>query len=301
MYMKYLNILIILGLVAGLCSCNRDEIFEREQYKNVFALVSDDGYNIFTTVHDLDEPESIGYIAASCGGTNPTLEDIDITVELSQESFDHYNTANFDRDSSKYAQLLSPDKYSIDNRHFTIPAGKINGKLPLRIRPEGLSPDSVYFIPLKVSAISAYEVNPDKSDVLYCVQIKNQYATQQTATNYAMLGVLNGVNIMGQKRMHPISANKVRIMAGTEAFEAKIATLNKSGIILEIDENDNVHISSYKDMVVTQVNDDPAYPNTFKIVDDGYRTYKTFLLRYDYKVGSTTYEMKEELRLEFKE
>ncbi|KAA6299826.1 MAG: hypothetical protein EZS26_004036 [Candidatus Ordinivivax streblomastigis] len=292
---------MVFTLLVGMNACNRDEIFEREQYKNVFALVSDDGYNIFTVVHDLDEPESIGYVAASCGGTNPTLENIDITMELSKESFDRYNIANFDRDSTKYAHLLSPEQYGIDSWNFTIPAGKTSGKLPLSIKPEGLSPDSVYFIPLKVSAVSAYEVNPDKSDVLYCVQIKNQYATQQTATNYSMLGVRNGVNIMGQKRMHPISANKVRIMAGTEAFESKIATINKSAVILEIDEDNNVNISTYQDMVVTQVNGDPTYPNIFKIVDDGYRTYKTFLLRYDYQVGSTTYEMKEELRLEFKE
>jgi hypothetical protein len=222
-------------------------------------------------------------------------------MELSQESFDHYNIANFDVDSSKYVQLLSPDKYSIDNWNFTIPAGEVIGKLPIKIRPDGLSPDSVYFLPLKVSAISAYELNPDKSDILYCVQIKNRYATQQTATNYSMVGVLDGVIIMGSKRMQPISANKVRIMAGTEAFSSSIATFNKSAIILEVDEDNNVHISSYKDMVVTQVDDDPNYPNIFKIEDDGYRTYKTFLLCYSYKVGTATRLIKEELRLEFKE
>ena len=44
-----------------------------------------------------------------------------------------------------------------------------------------------------------------------------------------------------------------------------------------------------------------SFPNIFKIEDDGFKTYKTFLLRYNYVSGSTVVEMKEELRLEFKE
>jgi hypothetical protein len=48
------------------------------------------------------------------------------------------------------------------------------------------------------------------------------------------------------------------------------------------------------------VEDDPDFPNIFKIEDDGYRKYNTFLLRYNYKVGGTTYQMKEELRIEIK-
>jgi hypothetical protein len=299
--MKYLNIFITAVLLSGLSSCNRDEIFEREQYKNVFALVSEDGYNVFTVVHDLDEVESTGYVAASCGGTNPTEKDIDITMVSSPEIFDYYNKSNFDVDIEKYARLLPSEKYSIDSWNFTIPAGQVSGNLPIRVRPDGLSPDSTYFIPLKVSEFTTGEVNPEKSDVLYCVQIKNKYATQETATNYSMLGVRNGISVMGQKRMHPLSAGKVRIMAGTEAFEEKIATIDRYGIILEIDGNNNVHISSYKDMTVTQVNGDPSFPNIFTVVDDGFRTYKTFLLRYDYQLDGVTYTMQEELRLEFNE
>jgi hypothetical protein len=288
-------------LVAGLSSCNEDKIFEREQYKNVFALVSDDGYNVFTVVHDLDKTESTGYVAASCGGSNPTGKDIEITLEPSPETFDFYNKSNFDVDIEKYARLLPPEKYSIDKWNFIIPTGEVIGRLPIRIRPDGLSPDSTYFIPLKVSDFSTYEVNSDKSDVLYRVLIKNKYATQEFATNYAMRGLRDGVNIIMQKQMHPISSNKVRIMAGTEVFDSNIATLNKSGIILEIAADNKVSISPVKDMVITQVDGNADYPNIFKIEDDGYRTYKTFLLQYDYKSGSNTYRMQEELRLEFKE
>jgi hypothetical protein len=57
-------------------------------------------------------------------------------------------------DSDKFANLLSPDKYDIDNYNFTIPEGEKSGRLKIRIRPDGLSPDSVYFISLKSDRIS---------------------------------------------------------------------------------------------------------------------------------------------------
>ncbi|MDR0845704.1 MAG: DUF4361 domain-containing protein [Tannerella sp.] len=300
--MKYISIVLAVILVAGFSSCNEDKIFEKEQYKTVFALVSDDGYNIFPRVHALEEDESIGYVAASCGGTVATEQDITVTMVEDRELFDHYNLMNFDMDEDRYARLLSPDKYDIDNFTLQIPAGERSGKMKIRIRPEGLSPDSVYFISLKAKSFSGYEINPAKSDLLYRVLIKNRFATQESATNYALRGIRDGVNTMGVKPMQPLGKNTVRIMAGTEAYKADIATLNQSAIILEIDEDNHVHISSYKNMVVTQVDGDPNFPNIFKIEKDDYgRFFKNFLLRYDYKIGTVTYQMSEELRLEVKE
>jgi hypothetical protein len=293
---------VMLILLAGMGSCNEDKLFEGELYKKVFALVSTDDYNIFTVVHDLDFPESVGYVAASVGGTNPTETDINVTLVQDVELFNNYNKDNFDMDAAKFAHLLSPGKYDIDNYNFTIPAGEKSGRMKIRIRPDGLSPDSVYFISLKVDAFSAYEVNPEKSDILYRVMIRNQYATQETTTNYSLRGFLNNVQIPGIKPMHPISRNKVRIMAGTIPFQSEIAIINESAILLEIDDDDSVHISSYKDMKVEQVDGDPDFPNIFKIERDDYgKQFKTFLLNYKYTVGSTVNQMKEELRLEYKE
>jgi hypothetical protein len=301
---RYLNIMIMLVLLAGIVSCNEDEIFEREQYKVVFALVSDEDHNVFNVVHDLDEPESVGYVAASCGGTNVTDKDIKVTLVQAVEPFDTYNKDNFDVETDKFARRLPADKFDIDSYSLTIPAGERSGRLTVRVRPDGLSPDSIYFIPLKVDDYSAYEVNPTKSDVLYRVRIKNKYAVQPTKsdyTNYTLRGIYDGVNRMGIKPMHPLSSNKVRIMAGPDAFQEDVSVINTSCIILTIDANNKVSISPYKDIEVEQVDGDPDFPNIFKIDDDGYNIYKTFLLSYKYKVGSTTYTMKEELRIKLEE
>jgi hypothetical protein len=283
-----------------LSACNEDAIFEQELYKKVLALISTDGYNIFEETHELTGEETAGYVAVSCGGTNPTETDIQITLREDLEPFDTYNRSNFDADENLYAQLLPKEKYDIDDYTIHIPAGERSGRMKIRLRADGLSPDSTYFIPLKVDELSAYEFNPKKDNILYRVLIKNRYAAQlpNGYTNYTMRGNKNGVEVPGIKPMHPLGKNKVRIMAGTETFQSNMAAINKNAIVLEVTGEQKVLISSWKDMVVEQVDGDAAFPNVFKIEDDGYRKYNTFLLCYNYKVGSTTYLMKEELRLE---
>jgi hypothetical protein len=298
---------MILVVSAGMISCDEGKIFEEELYKKNFALISGDD-NIFTVVHDLDSVEFTGYVAASVGGTNPTETDINVLLKQDRDLFDNYNTVRYDVDYAKYANLLSPDKYDIANYNFTIPAGGRSGRTKIVVRPEGLSPDSLYFISLKVDNFSAYEVNPNKNDVLYSVAIENKYSLYPYSTLYAQRAVRTGVNILGTKAIHPISKNKVRIMAGIEQFEKDTAIINRYGIVLEIDNDNKVHISAFRNpgnspakVIVTQVDDDPDFPNIFKIENDGFKNWKTFLLRYDYKVGSTSYQMQEELRLELKD
>lgn len=56
-------------LLLTFTACDRDEVFEREQYKNVFALISESD-NVSRKYHKLGE-ESIGYVSASLGAPTP--------------------------------------------------------------------------------------------------------------------------------------------------------------------------------------------------------------------------------------
>lgn len=294
-----------LSLLFITLSCNRDEVFEREQYKNVFALISESN-NVASKFHPLGE-ESIGFVAASLGGTNPTTKDIEVKLVEDQSLLDDFNRTNYDTDVAKYGKPLPPSKFDIESYQFTINAGEISGRLPIRIRPDGLSPDTSYYISLRVESHSSYEINPEKSFILYQVRTKNYYAQAGGNTSYSMRAKLrvqgssSELEMPGSKVMQPISFNKVRVMAGNETYESNINTFNRYAIILEVDENNNVEILPYGNIEVVQVNGDPEFPNIFKIEDDGFKTYKTFLLRYNYKSGDTFYEFKEELRLEFDE
>lgn len=288
---------ILIIFLLGLLSCDNDEIFKTEQYKNVFALVSGTD-NIYSKYYDLREEESIGYLSASCGGTNPTTKDINISLVEDPLLIEAYNKTNYDVEYNKYAHQLSKSKYDIDSYKLRIPAGEIKASLPIRIRPEGLSPDSTYFIPLRIDSHDSYEANPEKSYVLFEIRIKNFYAKAE-GTTYNLTGKEQARSIFGTKIMHPLGANKVRIMAGTEAYLADIEVHKKYALVLEIDEEGKVYITPYGDIQVNQIDDDPEYTNIFKVDYDGYRYYKTFLLRYDFSSDGNTYEMREELRLQF--
>lgn len=303
--MKRLGTALSMLLLFIFITCDRDEVFEREQYKNVFALISESD-NVARKFHKLGE-ESIGYVAASMGGTNPTTKDITVNLVEDQSLLDNFNRINYDTDVSKYGKPMPESKYDIDSYQFTIPAGGISGRLPIRIRPDGLSPDTAYFISLRVESHSSYEVNPDKSYVLYQIRTKNYWAQADGNTNYSMRaklriqGSASELEMPGTKVMHPLTENSVRIMAGKETYESNINVFNRFAIVLEIGEDNKVSILPYANIEVTQVDGDSEFPNTFLIENDGFKTYKTFLLRYNYKSGNTIYEMKEELRMEFDE
>lgn len=309
-YIKFINLLLFAVLIFITSSCNRDEIFEREQYKVVVALLSDDGFNIFAEELDYSEDKVDGYVAASCGGVLPTSEPIDITIVEDESLLSSYNISNFDTDANRYALYLDADRYVVDKHNITIPAGERVGKMHISIRTAGLSPDSTYFIPFKVNTFSAYEFNPKKNTVLYRLYLKNYYASTKDgdgATVYGHRGKKGPTNTMVQKKVFPTAKNEVRIMAGIKEFQKDEALINKWSIRLVVGEDNKVTIlpwnTSEFGMKVTQIDEDADFPNTFSIVDDGYKTYKTFLLRYDYidPDDGNTYSMKEELRLEFNE
>jgi hypothetical protein len=289
-------------VILCLSACDRDGVFEKEQYKNVFALVSESD-NVSRKLHDLEESESIGYISASMGGTNPTTRDVRIQLVEDPSLIEEYNVTLFDVDIANYHPRMPSDKYDIETLSLVIPAGEITGTIPIRIRPRGLSPDSSYFMAFKVVSFDTYEMNSEKNYVLYRVRTKNRWAVGDGSTNYTMRGHLqfgsSEIEVPGTKIMAPIGANEVRIMAGNELYESKIATLRKAAIVLEINPDYTVNIKPYANLDVNRIDGDPDFPNIFFVEDDGFKTYKTFLLHYRYNFDGTEKVVKEELRLEF--
>ena len=305
---RYLRLFPVFMVVCGLYSCNENEVFEKEQYKNVFALVSGTD-NVSDWVHDLRKTESEGYVSASLGGTNPSTTAIRITLVEDPKLIDAYNVVAFDVNTSKYIRPLASNKYTIDSYVFTIPAGEAKAFISVKIRPTGLSPDSSYFIALKVDSYSAYEVNPEKDYVLYRVQIKNWWSVTG-GTIYNQRGSIvtagstgNPVQVFGTKRLFPLTPTKVRLLAGTEINDNSDENVyNWYSMALNIGDDNKITIEPYKRLDITQIDGDPDFPNRVMLEDDGFKTYKTFLLSYSYKASDgDTYIMKEELRLEYKE
>ncbi|MDR1154760.1 MAG: DUF4361 domain-containing protein [Bacteroidales bacterium] len=298
--MKCLRIFITVSLLAvGLNACDNDKIYEKELYKQVIALVCSDDYNKFEDSQSLGE-EAIRYVAVSCGGTAPVAADVRITLVEDEAKLLDYNWSMYDADQSMYAKRLSASHYSIKDYHILIPKGERAGKMEITFHPDGLSPDTAYFLPLSIGAASAYEVNPKKQNVLYRVLIKNQYAEQLPSgyTEYRMNGYKNTSSIVFTKVVQPLTSDRVRILVGDVPFEPSESLFAGSAIVMEIQDNRSVRILPYKDITVTQI-DDPLYPNKFSIETDWDKTFKIFRIHYKYQINDgAEVEMREELKFE---
>ncbi len=210
-------------LLTSLWACSQDDLFTKEQYKKVVFLLSQDNKS-FPVVHNLNEKTSTGYVTIYVGGTVAIEQDVTVTLGADDTLLDEYNKSNFDIDSTKFARILSPDRYKIENYTVTLKVGSENPYvlMPIQVTPEGLSPDSTYFIPLRIISVSNYEINEEKDNVLYQVVLENDYAEQANQTLVFMKGTKHEetaeipVKVATNKRLYPLTKSSVRLNAGME-------------------------------------------------------------------------------------
>ena len=291
--MKYKNIIIVFALLAvGFSACNRDEIFEREQYKQVIAVKSDGIFKIFGQDIDLDQLKEgyfDGFISATVGGSLPTEKPIKINIEGDGDLLNQYNEFSFAQQTYLYAQLIP--NYTISDYSINIPAGERTGTMKIRVNPTGLSPDSVYMLPFRVTGVSEYEMNQDKSTVLYRIYLKNFYSTTRNIPSYSHKGVQTPidvsesqqlpVNTMASKVVHPVEGNSVRLFAGngSKIFETNARDLDQLivnwAIKLTMDKDGKVTITPWNTtsphaMKVEQVDHPCGLPNCKVCDPEGY-------------------------------
>ncbi len=285
-------------MIGTMVSCNDDAIFEKEMYKNEVALISSDYHNTFQEVVHLTGEEIIGYIAASVGGTHAPEKDMVIGLEEDPAPLALYNYSLYDADESLYALQLQPDKYEIADPRIQINAGERTGKSMIKLNPDGLSPDSTYFISLRATDISGVELNPKKSTILYQIVLENNYASQAKSSLYTMTGMMDGMVTAANKQLFPLTHNSVRMIAGNETFVSTVEALEMNSVILEVAEDSTVTIKPYGSIQVTQLDGDPKYPNMF-LVEEAYgQKTNVFLLSYEYTIGTVTKVMKERVEMQ---
>ncbi|BEG62371.1 BT_3044 domain-containing protein [Coprobacter fastidiosus] len=253
---KILNIGLLLLTLAGITGCNEDEQFEGELYKKIIYLLSDDNM-AFQSAHELGK-ESTGYVSVCCGGTEHIKQDVTIELEPDDQILAQYNKINFDIEESKYAKELDPSKYNIPTYQTVLKADSEDNYalIPITVNPDGLSPDSIYMIPLRIKSISNYEINPDKQQVLYQVVLKNEYATMESTTYYQTSGTEIRHTTIGDKAsgtnvtrvVAPISKSQVRVLAGTHTYSPTNVTkeeIDKYAMILTINDDYSITITPY--------------------------------------------------------
>lgn len=273
-------------------ACNRDAIYEEEQYKYVVYLLSGSG-NVFTESYTLNETMPVRYFSVGCGGSKPNREEVVVTLEPDGVLLDQYNRNNFDIDESKYACLLSADRYEVESYTVTIPANPEEQyvKVPVKVRPLGLSPDTIYFIPLAINSVSRYEVNEDKYNMLYRVTIENDYARQSVTTYYTKRGTETNQStgaatiLSGTKKVQPYTKDQVRMFVGNFPQDqlTTVEDIQRYAMLVQIKEDRTVDIKSYGTVEIEVLNAN-GYNLYDPAVQQGLKKYRELYLHYRYKI-----------------
>jgi hypothetical protein len=277
--------------LIGITACDNDKLYEKEKYKNVIYLLSG-SENVYTESYTLSETESVRYFSVGCGGSLPNPEEVTVTLEPDNVLLNQYNKSNFDINITSYAKLLPADRYEIESYTITIPANPKDQyvKVPVKVRPLGLSPDSIYFIPLAIKSVNRYEVNDEKYNLLYRVTIENEYAQQKTVTYYIKKGTVKNQSnnsetiLSGSKIVQPLTGNEVRMFTGnnTQSQTTSVADIKKFAIVVQVKEDKTLDIRPYGTIEVEMLQDDPSY-NRYGIVMQGLKEQRVFSLYYRYR------------------
>jgi hypothetical protein len=257
---KIIFICAAVAFMAGLAGCSGDEMYEKEMYRPVLYLLSSGTDNVYMVVIPFKETEATAYFSIGCGGSRPNPEEVIVELEPDTVLYDKYNRMNYDNEDS-YARLLSPNRYEISSFRAVLPANSPEQyvKVPVKINHHGLSPDSVYFIPLAIKSVSKYEVNPEKYNILFRVTVENDYAEQIRTTVYYQRGTTmignTPIPITGSKMVYPLSKDEIRMFAGvrTQTAQATPAEIDKYSIIAKINADSSVVIRAYGTIEVEQL------------------------------------------------
>lgn len=283
----------LLTLTMLLLSCEEIAYSEIEQYKTIIYLLSKEDYNIYSEEFDLAMGSQVtGFFSVGIGGTQPNESAVSVSLSIDTSLVDKYNLSNYDLDTTKYAKVLVEDRYIIETFQMQIPPKNNEQyvKGALTVNPQGLSPDSIYFIPIKINEVSSYEFNPEKSHLLYKIVLKNKYSTQLQSTYYRLNGMdAEGRTITGSKWIKPIAENKIRMYAGGDYFESTLSQkeeIDRHSIIVEVNTDNTVDIFPYKSIEV-EIIDTDSFWNTYeeyKINNFDQNHQQVFYLNYRYRI-----------------
>ncbi|WP_106831598.1 BT_3044 domain-containing protein [Parabacteroides pacaensis] len=288
--MKKIKIAVAFLCLVALVSCEGYGMFEDELYEKIVYVLAKEDNRVFSEVHSLDSAVTTGNVIVLVSGSNQITEPITIEFEFDPQALDEYNQKMFGVEEEKFLDPLSPSHYEIPSMTVTVDPSDIPARayLPIRIKPEGLSPDSTYFIPLKIKSASIDSIAGEYNDVMYRVYIKNQYADQQEQTLYSMRGERTDPGktpyaIMTNKTVLPISKNKIRTTVDQKAFESKMEVINTSCMVIEVKADNSLAITPFNS----------GYMEIEMVDKDGYNQYKAdsagnyrFYLSYRYRTRS---------------
>jgi len=286
------RIFIAAVIALNLAGCSNDSLYQDEHYKNLVFLLSGTK-NVYVASYTLNETELDRYVTIGCGGSNTNEKSVTINLEQDTELIDRYNIMTFDQEY-QYAKILPADRYNIFSYSVTVRANSSYHyeRLPVKVRPLGLSPDSIYFIPLKIVSVSEYEVNENKQDVLFRVAIENNFATQVPQTLYRKDGVVENpyTVLSGSRVVHPLTKDKVRMFVENLNYNDATtpAIINRNAVVVQIHADNSLTVTPYDPTMMEvemldNVNDNENFNRYNPAYMQGVTKQRVFWLNYSFR------------------
>lgn len=277
--MKSIFKFLLLGiLMLPFLSCERN-LLEEEHYKKVIYLKSGDN-NIFSYPHAMNDSVTTGYITVGSGGSMPLTNDLSVSLEMDYHALETYNYRTYGQETEKYAQLLSATRFVLPSYSAYIKAGEPSATtfVPIEVDVNGLSPDSVYMLPIRIKSAEGVEINEDKNFVLYKIELENHYSSAISRT-YKMRGTKQPdgsavSNITTNKVLSPLAYNQVRLFPENLTSSASLTAINNTAIVLVVNNDNSVRIKSYKYIELEQL-DECSYDPEEKIFTINYKYRRT--------------------------
>lgn len=331
--MKHINVLnrLVLGamgmiIISAFTACEK-EFYQDEQYRKEIFIVSGDD-NIFKQEFSFGE-DIVGYVSVYAGGTTPIENEITVQLETNEAALQEYNQKRYGESYNQYAQVLPESRYTINDWSVKLyPNEETPYTLfPIKVDVNGLEPEESYFLPLRIASVSDYMISAARRNVLLQIFVKNDYATTQKASYYAMNGTSLKVakdtwepvefdkgqpkynTINATKPVAPVTEQGIRILTGaTNTVDRK--ELRKQGVVVTVHPEEEVEVDAIgsdglptgEKIICQKVTLDKWYEVdggiTVLNIDDKPSYYnplkKEFTLNYRYNYKSNDwYEMKE--------
>jgi uncharacterized protein YxeA len=293
--MKEITFLIcgIFLCIFTFTSCE-DNQYDKEMYKPILYLLSTGNHNVYNVVYPFGVENAVGYFSIGCSGSKPNPETITIELESDTVLMNEYNRINFGVDSASYAKLLPSGRYEFESYTVTFPANNKEQyiKVPVKVNQEGLSPDSIYFIPLNIKSVSNYEISQDRRNMLLRVLVENDYAEQITQTTYYQRAQYwedgkeeDMYPANGPKIVQPLSKDEIRMYAGknTQDNKASLDSINAYAMVLKINEDHSVDFRSYANLDVEKL-DRENFNRYYTRLNSEYKQIQYFDLYYRFRV-----------------
>lgn len=279
--------MFLTGVILYICDACSTDVDFGEQYKKQIYIVNANEY-VINAEHNLAESTD-GFITFYCAGSEKSQKNVVVHYKIDKEALDAYNKSEYDENTSRYMECVPENKIRFHEEVVTIKAGEDYAMLGFTINTLNLDPSKKNAIPITITEVSDYEINPKMKTLFYNLKLKTQYSGfYDSRLDLHSYGMLQSTKF-AQKETIATGKNEIRvpILDRKEIPEGSInyyvITLNEEDNTITLTSED----PSFKPQKVINVKPDATSPATPVPVNYYKPETREFVIGYSYPVNGS--------------